>query len=173
MSSSGLTKHVTGLLLTLAILLNCFSQSVYSAPPMPTPQADMVIYAGALPSAIASGGTINLNSTVYNYGPGQAIGATMTTTLPSDVVVNTASTPAGSCTITPFTGGSTTVTCPLGDMDVYQAQTAAISATINAANGVNLQISMTAGSTLPDPAADNDTANAIVLVRAVRIRPRW
>ncbi|HEY0378486.1 MAG TPA: hypothetical protein VGC87_16345 [Pyrinomonadaceae bacterium] len=133
---------------------------------MPTAQADMVIYAGALPSAIASGGTINLNSTVYNYGPDQAIGATLTTTLPPDVEVNTASTPAGSCTITPLTGGSTTVTCSLGDMNTYEAQTATINATVNAADGTNLQLSLTASSTLPDPVADNNTANVIVLVRA-------
>jgi uncharacterized repeat protein (TIGR01451 family) len=171
MFPSRLTKQVTGLLLTAAILLGCFVRSTYSAMPLPTAEADMLVYADAQPSAVESGGTIDLNCTVYNYGPDQATGATLTTTLPADVDVNTASTPAGSCTLTPLTGGSTTVTCPLGDMDVYEGQTATINATVNFANGTNWQVGLTAASTLPDPVADNDTANALVLVRAAAAGP--
>jgi Tol biopolymer transport system component len=137
---------------------------------MPTAEADMVIYTSPLPSAVASGGTLNFNSTIYNYGPDQATGATLTTTLPSDVDVNTAQTPIGSCTITPATGG-TTVTCPLGDMNVYESQTATINATVNTSNGQNLQVSMTAESTLSDPVAGNDTAAVTVLVRATQSGP--
>jgi Tol biopolymer transport system component len=139
--------------------------------PTPNPEADMVLFSSVQPGVVAPGGTINLNSTVYNYGPGQATSATMTTTLPTDVVVDTAETPVGSCTLTPISGGGTTVTCPLGDMSIYQAQTIAISATVNAADGVNLQLAMTAESAVVDPVAGNDTASAIVLVRAAQTGP--
>ncbi|HYY57045.1 MAG TPA: hypothetical protein VE842_06900 [Pyrinomonadaceae bacterium] len=207
MFSSRLFRQGTGLLLSLAILLNCSAQAIYSATLssptiinrashlpggrgartaglrsrdqsfgnlagmgtifaalMPTGEADMVIYASAHPSAIESGGAVNFNSTVYNYGPDEATDATLTTTLPADVEVNTAETPAGSCTITPVTNG-TTVTCPLGDMNVYEAQTATINATINVDNGLDLLVGITAESTLTDPVAENNTANVLLLVR--------
>ena len=210
MYSSRLIQQGIGLLLSLAILLNCFAQATYSASfsistgidsasaqapgtaasgqpadnmartgiaftalspaPPPTNEADLVIYAGAQPTAIEPDGTINLESTIYNYGPDQATGATMTTTLISDVEVNTASTPIGSCTITPITGG-TTVTCPLGDMDAFEEQTATINATINASDGENLQLSLGVGSTTTDPITADNTATVIVLVRASQSGP--
>ncbi|MGB7924484.1 MAG: hypothetical protein WCF57_14680 [Pyrinomonadaceae bacterium] len=173
MCSSRLTRQSTGLFLALAVLLNCFAPAVYSASlsPLPTPEADLVIYASALPSAVEPDGTIDLDSTVYNYGPDQATGATLTTTLPSDLEVNTATTPVGSCTITPVTGG-TTVTCPLGDIDAFESQTATINATVDdAADDEDLQISLTADSTVTDPVAGDNTTAVIVLVRAAQPGP--
>ena len=179
MSSSRFTRQVTGLLLSLAILLHGFVQTTYSASPspstgaiftaltpLPTNEADMVIYAAAQPSAVVSGGSVDLNCTVYNFGPDEEPDATLTTTLPPDVEVNTAETPAGSCTLTPVTGGGTLVTCPLGEVGSYQAQTATINVTVNSSNGTNLQLTLTADGTLSDPVAANDTANALLLVRA-------
>lgn len=217
MYSSRLTQQGIGLLLSLAILLNCFAQVIYSASlststsinrasyhapgsaarsvppasnqpannlfwmgnafaallptPTPNPEADMVIYSSAQPSAIESGDTININSTVYSYGPDQATGSTMTTTFPSDVEVNTAETPVGSCTITPITGGATSITCPLGDMNAFQPQTATINATINVDNGENLQLSMSVSSTLTDPVEEDNTASVIILVRESQSGP--
>jgi Tol biopolymer transport system component len=139
--------------------------------PMLTNEADMVVYASALPSAVASGGTININSTVYNYGPDQATDATLETTLPPDVEVNTAETPYGSCTLTPNTDDSTTVICPLGDIDAYESQTATINATVNIANGESLQLSLTASSTATDPVAADNTASIVVLIRAATSGP--
>ena len=184
MSSSRLTRQVTGLLLSLAILPHGFVRTTYSASPspstgpiftaltpLPTDEADMVIYAAAQPSAVESGGSVDLDCTVYNYGPDEEPGATLTTTLPPDVEVNTAETPAGSCTLTPVTGGGTLVTCPLGEVESYQAQTATINVTVNSSNGTNLQLALTADGTLSDPVAANDTANVLILVRAATSGP--
>jgi Tol biopolymer transport system component len=169
MFSPRLNKQRIGLLLSLAILVNCFAQASYSASfsmmPQPTNEADLVIYAGAQPTAVEPNGTINIESHIFNYGPDQATSATLTTTLPADVDVNTAETPVGSCTITPVTGG-TTVTCPLGNMNAYEGQTATINATINSTDGENLQLSLSVDSTATDPVAGDNTANMIVLVRA-------
>src|SRR4028118_1838813 len=141
MTTSFHTKQITRLALALAILLNCFARPIYSAS-LSTPraggrsvgnltglspalttlssltqttEADMAVYTSALPTAVAPGGTVNRDSTMSNDGPDQATSATRTTTLPPDVEVNTATTPDGSCTVTPITGG-TSVSCPRGDM---------------------------------------------------------
>lgn len=129
------------------------------------PEASVWLYARAQPSVVAPNGTITFNSTVYNYGPNQATGASMTATLPSGVTVNTAATPDVACTITPLGGGGTTVFCPLGDMDIYAVQTVTISATVNTADDATLQATLTVSSTLPDPQTWDNTANVMFLVR--------
>jgi Tol biopolymer transport system component len=134
-------------------------------------ESDLVLNPNTRPGVIAPNGTVNFNSTIYNYGPDDATGASLTATFPSDITVNTASTPVGSCTITPIYGGGTTVTCPLGDMLVWDVQTATINTTVNAADGVNLEVGMIAESASTDPDADNNTASPIVLVRASQSGP--
>jgi Tol biopolymer transport system component len=128
-------------------------------------ESDLVLNPDTQPGVVEPNGTVNFNSTIYNYGPDEATGASLTATFPPEVTVNTASTPAGSCTITPILGVGTTVTCPLGDMPVWDVQTASINATIDASDGVNLEAGMIAESASDDPDADNSAANPIVLVR--------
>jgi Tol biopolymer transport system component len=135
-----------------------------------TNEADMTVYTSALPTAVAPGGTVNLDSTIINYGPDQATSATLSMTLPPDVDVNTAQTPIGSCTVTPITGG-TSVSCPLGDMDAFGSETASINLTVDVAAGTNLQLSTTVGSTTPEPFAGDNTANVVVLVRTSQSAP--
>ncbi|HEX8136514.1 MAG TPA: hypothetical protein VF544_02880 [Pyrinomonadaceae bacterium] len=160
---SHLVKHVTGLLLILTIILNGWSAKPTAA--MLLNEADLILNVSAQPGVVEPDGVVNFNSTIYNYGPDDATDATLTATLPSEFTVDTASTPAGSCTITPITGGGTTVTCPLGDMLVWDVQTATISATVTATDGVNLEVDMTVESLLTDPVAENNSASPLVLVR--------
>jgi Tol biopolymer transport system component len=136
-----------------------------------TNEADLVLNASAQPGVIEPDGSVDFNSTIYNYGPDEATGASLTTTFPSDVTVNTADTPAGTCTITSLSGGGTSVTCPLGDMLVWDMQTVTINATINADDGTNLEVGVVASSALTDPVPANNTANPIVLVRASQSGP--
>ena len=128
------------------------------------PEANVWLNASAQPSVVAPGGTITFNSVVYNNGPYQATGASMTATLPPGVTANTAATPAGDCTLTTI-GGAMTVTCPLGDMNSFTKQTVTISATVNAIEDANLEASLTVSSTLTDPYTPDNTANVPFLVR--------
>jgi Tol biopolymer transport system component len=196
MSSSHLAQHVTGLLLTLSVFMNCFSPAISYAKPsntttrnqalnrakdsltpnalglsylpaamLLTNEADLVLQASAQPGVVEPDGTLDINSTIYNYGPDEATGAILTTTIPPDVTVNTAVTPAGTCTITPLSGGGTSVVCPLGDMSAWDDETVTINVTVNADDGTDLDVDMVASSTVTDPSAGNNTANPIVLVR--------
>ena len=196
MSSSHLAQHVTGLLLSLSVFMNCFSSAISYAKPsntttrnqalnrtkgsltlkalgqsylpaamLLTNEADLVVYASAQPGMVEPDGTLDLNSTIYNYGPDEATGASLTTTLPPDVTVNSAVSPAGTCTTTPLSGGGTSVVCPLGDMPVWSDQTVTINVTVTADDGMDLDADMVATSTVTDPSAGNNTANPIILVR--------
>jgi uncharacterized repeat protein (TIGR01451 family) len=170
MSFTNLAKHFTGLLLTLTIILNSWVAQPAAAAMLLTNEADLVLNIGAQPGVVEPDGTVTFNSIVYNYGPEEATDATLTATLPAEMTVDAASTPVGACTITPITGG-TTVTCPLGDMLVWDVQTAEITVTVEATDGENLEIDVTAESLLTDPFAGNNAASPIVLVRDSQAGP--
>lgn len=102
------------------------------------PTADLSVSKSGSPSSIQYGQNVTYTITVTNNGPNDATGVTMTDTLPSGLVLVSATPSQGSCT------GTTTITCNLG--------------TINNGNSATVTIVAKAQTTGIHWVVDDDTA---------------
>ncbi|MDW8328439.1 MAG: right-handed parallel beta-helix repeat-containing protein [Candidatus Bipolaricaulota bacterium] len=102
------------------------------------PTADLSVTKGGSSSSIQYGQNVTYTITVTNNGPNNATGVTMTDTLPSGLVLVSATPSQGSCT------GTTTITCNLG--------------AINNGNNATVTIVAKAQTTGIDLVVDDDTA---------------
>jgi uncharacterized repeat protein (TIGR01451 family) len=124
------------------------------------PQADLGVTKADAPDPALVGQPLVYTLTVSNSGPNTATGATLTDTLPANVVFNSATATQGSCT---ETGG--VVTCSLGAINSGSNATVTINVTPQAAAaGTTLTNNASVTATEIDPNAANDSAVATTMV---------
>lgn len=146
------------------------SARVTSSTPDPTPgnnsataaitpaprQADLAVTKQAVTSPIVAGRPVQYRVTITNNGPSDAQTVTLTDALPAGLSAASASSTAGSCTVT----GGTNVSCALGGLLSGQSAQVTIDAQLAATATGNLVNSATASSPTADPTPGNNTGTA-------------
>jgi uncharacterized repeat protein (TIGR01451 family) len=127
-----------------------------------TGEADLSVAKTNTPDPAIAGDTLTYTLTITNSGPSQAIGVTLTDTLPAEVTFGSAT--PGQGTGCSEAGG--VVTCHLGDLAPGAVATATIVSNVDpAARGTITNTANVAG-TDPDPDLANNTATKDATVNA-------
>jgi uncharacterized repeat protein (TIGR01451 family) len=127
-------------------------------------EADLAVTQNSSPSPVLPGDELTYHITVTNNGPSDAMGATLTDTLPSGVSFQSSTPGAPTCT---YAGGD--VTC---DLDVLgSAGTASVDILVTVAPGAegNLANTTRVSSSTFDPNSDNNSDTENILVGEVGI----
>ena len=125
----------------------------------------------ATPSSVAAGQVVTFVVTATNRGPSSADAATITDTLPDNLVIASVTPSTGSCSVrptsSPTSAGNNQVVCNLGTIGVGAQQTLTITArpTVEA-RGLTLTNNavVAVGPASPDTDASNNSASAGVAV---------
>jgi uncharacterized repeat protein (TIGR01451 family) len=122
-------------------------------------EADLTVTQNSSPNPVLPGDDLAYHITVTNNGPSDAMGVTLTDTLPSGVSFQSSTPGAPTCT---YAGG--TVTCNLGDM--ASADTATVDILVAVAPGAegNLANTTSVSSSTFDPNSDNNSGTGNTLV---------
>ena len=130
----------------------------------PTPvlvqtDADLSITKTASPNPAGVDGTLTYTLAVTNHGPDVAPDTMVMDTLPSSVVLLSATPSTGSCT------GTTVITCALGDLPSGATTTIVITVRPTAAGSLHNEAMATSGR--PDPTPDDNHAAVDVTVEVL------
>ncbi|NYE35991.1 putative repeat protein (TIGR01451 family) [Nocardioides cavernae] len=127
-----------------------------------TPSSDVTIVQSASRGQIAAGEGVTYTLTVVNNGPSQASGVTVADTLPAGIVPATATSSAGTCTIT-----GQQVSCALGALEPGTPVTVTIVASTSpgAAAGPR-ENTATVSSSSPDTDTTNNSSQSTVTIGA-------
>lgn len=115
--------------------------------------ADLSLVKSATPSEIVNGAPVTYQLTVSNAGPSEARAVAISDPLPSGQTF--ASSPDG-CAAT-----GTVVTCPVGVLDSGASRTVSFTANTPPGGAGDVTNTATVSSSTTDPAASNNTANAV------------
>ena len=119
-----------------------------------TAQADLSLTKSDSPDPVGTGDTFTYTLSVANAGPSSATSLTVTDTLPTDVVFDSASGTGWVCN-----ESSGTVTCTRASLGVASAPDILIMVTAPTSTGT-ITNSATVGSAVADPSSSNDTDQA-------------
>ena len=139
--------------------------ALFNVTVLPTAQADLELVATATPTSTWVGQPYTYTLFIRNAGPGAAVGAVLTDTLPLGVTVGPITTTAGSCS------GASTITCALGTLPAGGSATVRIRVT--AASGGVLSNSAGVASAATDPQAGNNSQTLQTSVAAPATLWAW
>lgn len=121
--------------------------------------ADLFVAKAAAPDSVTVGDDLAYTVTVTNNGPDEAMGVTLTDTLPADVTFVSATPTQGSCS------GTRTITCDLGILANGATATVAIAVTLTTAGQISNTASVAGNESDPDT-----TNNTAIVVTTVNFR---
>ena len=142
---------------------NSASTTAYVAAPS---QADLSILKTASPEPVDQGTNLTYTLQVTNNGPAVATGITVTDVLPAEVTFSSVSinSSQGSCS---YTVATTTVSCPLNDMNVGALVIITINVSANTFSGTSLSSNTaTVSSSSSDPNLTNNSSTAISTIQS-------
>ena len=123
--------------------------------------ADVGVTIAGSPNPVKKGKTLTYTVAVKDNGPADSKGVSLSDPLPAGLMLKSASTTQGSCTVP--TGKSRTLTCSLGDL--ANGKTATVTITGQPAAKGTLTNQVTVSSTSPgDPDSSNNSATATTTV---------
>ncbi len=120
-------------------------------------KASLSVYSSNSQTSATKGGTITYKWVLSNSGPKTANNVVLTDKLPSSVALVSVNTTAGTC------GGTTTITCNLGDLRYGGGPT--ITIVVKALSRGTVTNSATVTSTTPDPTLSDNTATVVTRVK--------
>jgi uncharacterized repeat protein (TIGR01451 family) len=125
-----------------------------------TTSADLSIVKTDAPDPVTVGGTLTYTLVVTNNGPADAVGVTVTDTLPAGVTFGTATPTQGSCA-----QAAGVVTCPLGT--VLASATATVTITVTPTVAGSISNTATVSATTLDPIPGNNSDSETTTVGAL------
>ncbi|MGH3657664.1 MAG: hypothetical protein ACRDUA_13495, partial [Micromonosporaceae bacterium] len=122
--------------------------------------ADLAVTKTDSPDPVIAGNNLTYTITVANGGPSDALGVSLTDTVPAGNAFVSATPSQGTCT------GTTTVTCTLGTIPAGGSATMTLVVNVNAGapSGSTITNTATATTTTTDPNSANDSATATTTV---------
>lgn len=118
-----------------------------------TESADVGVTKTASPASVRAGTKVTFSLVVKNYGPADAIGVTLTDSLPAGLTLVSASTTKGSC--------SGTVSCTIGSLGKNASATVTIVVTATVAGAIKNTAEI--GATNPDPNVGANNRSSVTL----------
>ncbi len=127
------------------------------------PNADLAVTKDAGRAVVLEGQTVEYTLRVTNAGPSTARAARVVDTLPAGLTLVSSTPGAPTCTPAPGAGGTTRVTCELGDLPDGASRTVLITARADVGSlGRRTNVAVVSSST-PDPVPGNDQDTADVI----------
>jgi uncharacterized repeat protein (TIGR01451 family) len=127
-------------------------------------QADVAIVKTAAPEPVDQGTNLTYTLQVTNNGPAVAQGVTVTDVIPPQVAYSSSTTTQGTCS---FTVATTTVSCPLGSINVGGTVVITINVTANTFSSASTSSNTaTVSSTTSDPNPGNNSSTAVSTIQA-------
>jgi uncharacterized repeat protein (TIGR01451 family) len=131
-------------------------------------QADLEVTKGDSPDPVVAGANLTYNITLKNFGPNDAVNASLTDATPANTTFRSfaqISGPAFSCS-TPAVGGTGTVSCTISTFGAGATATFRLIVRVSAStpNGTTLSNTATATSDTFDPCPGNNSATATTSV---------
>jgi uncharacterized repeat protein (TIGR01451 family) len=118
------------------------------------------------PASVGSGGNIAYTVTVSNIGTSDALGVTLTDTIPAGATFFSESQTGGPVFVcsNPSVGGTGTISCSIATLGVGASATFSITLTATAAPGATITNTANVSSTSTDANAGNNSASASTIV---------